>query len=203
MASSAQTVSVEELTNLNHQCTALHEDWQRFYQLAASPPEQDPNARHLAFIQLQSRLSCDYPILSHWQKGNFGLSSHISKLVAQTGTLESFAKEVQQGGGPLVEEWKSVNDSIGRVRKLLGEALGKAKKGKDAKLPKEIAAPKERRQIDFRPALRKLRTACIVLVCCAVVFVLVQPLFVETSLLNWFDDLYTAWKIRNGIPGLE
>ena len=108
MARSAQPISLDELSELNFQCASLHEDWQRFYQLAAAPPAQDPNQRHLAFIQIQSRLSCDYPILSRWKKGDLGIASHIGKLVAEAGTLESFSTQIRGGGGPLVQEWKDL-----------------------------------------------------------------------------------------------
>jgi hypothetical protein len=202
MAKSAQTVSQDELSALHSQCTALHEDWQRFYQLAAAPPPSDPSQHHLAFIQLQSRLSCDYPILSRWRKSDLGIASHIGKLVAEAGTLETFSDQLRAGGGPLVQEWQSVNDAIGRVQTALSEALQRARNGKPARLPKEIAPPVAREPWNFAPAIKAARMGAVVLIGGGILFVLLQPLFVESSLLNWLDDAYTAWQIRNGVPGM-
>jgi len=196
-------VTADELADIAHQCAALHEDWRRFYLLAAAPPAEDPNACHLAFIQLRSRLSCDYPILSHWQKGALGLSSKIGALVSQADTLESLAQEVHAGGGPLLEEWRSVNDAIERVRALLAKAMAEAKKGKPAKLPREIAPKKVREPLPLGPLLQNLRVACIILVGCAVAFVVLKPLFIDTSLFAWLDDAFKSYQIRKGLPGIH
>ena len=122
MGKQVQSISAEELADISRQCAALHEDWHRFYQLASVQPGGDAVQRQLAFIQLQSRFSCDYPILSRWRSGSFGLASAIGKLVARAGTLEAFSQEAQQGDGPLVRDWQSVNAAIAKVRSLLESA---------------------------------------------------------------------------------
>jgi len=195
-----QTISLEELDDIRQQCAALHEDWQRFYRLAASPEAGD--GVQVAFIQLQSRLSCDYPILSHSRKTNFGLASDIAKLVAHAGTLEAFSREARAGNGALVQEWHAINDTIARVRALLEEAREQARAGKPVKLPKEIAAPQVREPWPIEAIMRKAGIACAVLACCAVVFFLARPVFVETGLFKWLDKAYVNWQIRNGIPGI-
>ena len=203
MAKQVQSVSAEELADISRQCVALHEDWHRFYQLASAPPENDGGQRQLAFIQLQSRFSCDYPILSRWRSGNFGLASAIGKLVARAGTLEAFAREAQQGAGPLVRDWKEVNDAIARVRALLDGAREQARKGGAIALPKELALQVAREPWPVKAWMYKGRIAGAVLVVCGVAFLVARPYLMETSLLKWVDKSYTAWQLRNGIPGLN
>ena len=202
MGSHVQSISAEELAEISRQCAVLHEDWHRFYQLAVSPPGADPTGQQLAFIQLQSRLSCDYPILSHWRKGNFGLAGAIGKLVAQAGTLDAFAREVRSGDGPLLREWQTVNEAIARVRKLLEGARDQARAGKPVTLPKEIAAPIVREPWPVRAWANKGAIACGALVVCGVAFLIARPFLLETSLFKWVDRSYTAWQIRNGLPGI-
>lgn len=201
MKRSGQPITLEELGDIESQCAELHKDWHSFYQVAASPGD-DAGQQHVAFIQLQSRLSCDYPVLSHWRKGNFGLSASIGKLVARAGTLEAFATEVHAGGGPLVQEWHEVNDAIVRVRGLLQQARKQAKAGKLATLPREIAAPKVREPLPVRAITRKAGIAGAILAGCFVVFLILRPFILDTDVLKWVDDAYTAWQIRNGLPGM-
>lgn len=196
-------ISPEELADISRQCAALHADWHRFYQLASTPAPDDGSLRQLAFIQLQSRLSCDYPILSRWRSGNLGLSGEISKLVARAGTLEAFAREAGQGGGPLLRDWRTVDDCITRVRSLLEKAGEQAKAGAPIKLPAEIAAPVEREPWPVRAMAHKAGLACAALVVGGVVFLIARPFLLETSLFKWVDRSYTAWQIRNGVPGID
>tara|TARA_R110001592_G_scaffold16058_4_gene68769 strand:- start:917 stop:1549 length:633 start_codon:yes stop_codon:yes gene_type:complete len=203
VAKATQSVSLDELTDISSQCCALHEDWHRFYQLASHSDKGDQSQIQLTFIQLQSRLSCDYPILSHWRKGSFGLASSIGKLVAQAGTLDTLSREVRAGDGPLVREWQSVNESIGRVRKLLEGARLAAKKGRPITLPEEIALPKERQPFPFDVWKRRCRYVALVLVVCLVLLIVFRPVALESSLLRWLDQAYTAWQLRSGIDGLQ
>ena len=203
MGSPTHSISMIELTDISRQCAALHEDWQRFYHMAAAPPTPDASQQQLAFIQLQSRLSCDYPILSRWRKGNFGLASSIGKLVAQAGTLEAFAHEARAGDGPLVREWRAVNDSIAKVRGLLDRARDQAKQGKPVALPKEIAEPKVREPLPWDIIMRRTGIVCAVLACGMVVYILARPFVLETTLFKWLDRSYTAWQLRGGMPGID
>ncbi|MBL7649481.1 MAG: hypothetical protein JNK74_25165 [Candidatus Hydrogenedentes bacterium] len=198
-----QSISPEELADIIRQCASLHEDWRRFFQLASAPTLDDGAQRQLAFIQLQSRFSCDYPILSRWRAGNLGLSGAISKLVARAGTLEAFAREAQQGDGPLVRDWRAVEESIVRVRTLLDKAREQAKAGAPIKLPTEIAAPIEREPWPVRAMAHKAGLACAAVVIGGVVFLIARPFLLETSLFKWVDRSYTAWQIRNGVPGID
>lgn len=203
MSKQVQSVSAEELADISRQCAALHEDWHRFYQLASGAPEGDGSQRQLAFIQLQSRFSWDYPILSRWRAGNFGLASAIGKLVARAGTLEAFSREAQQGDGPLVRDWNEVNEAIAKVRSLLEGAREQARSGAPVKLPKEIAVVVERDPWPIAALANKAGIVCAALVCCGVVFLIARPFLLETSLFKWVDKSYTAWQIRNGLPGME
>lgn len=203
MGKQVQSVSAEELADISRQCAALHEDWHRFYQLASLAPGGDGSQRQLAFIQLQSRFSCDYPILSRWRTGNFGLASAISKLVARAGTLEAFSREAQQGDGPLVRDWNEVNDAIVKVRSLLEGAREQARNGAPIKLPKEIAVVVEREPWPVAALANKAGIVCAGLVCCGVIFLIARPFILETRLFKWVDKSYTAWQIRNGLPGLD
>lgn len=203
MGKQIQSVSAEELADITRQCAALHEDWHRFYQLAAAPPATDAVQRQLAFIQLQSRFSCDYPILSRWRSGNFGLASAIGKLVARAGTLEAFSQEARQGDGPLVRDWREVNEAIAKVRALLDAAREQAQKGGAIKLPKELSVEIVREPWPVAAWAHKGRIAGIALAICFVSFLIARPYLMETSLLKWVDKSYTAWQIRNGLPGME
>jgi hypothetical protein len=198
-----QSVSAEELADISRQCAALHEDWHRFYQLASAAPGSDAVQRQLAFIQLQSRFSCDYPILSRWRAGNFGLASAMGKLVARAGTLEAFAREAQQGDGPLVRDWNEVNDAIVKVRSLLEGAREQARKGGSIALPKELSVPVAREPWPVEAWMRKGRIAGAALLVCAVAFLIARPYLMETSLLRWVDKSYTAWQLRNGLPATQ
>ena len=203
MGKQHHSVSAAELADISGQCAALHEDWHRFFQLASAQPLDDGAQRQLAFIQLQSRFSCDYPILSRWRAGNLGLSGAISKLVARAGTLEAFAREAQQGDGPLVRDWRSVEESIVRVRTLLDKAREQAKAGAPIKLPAEIAAPVEREPWPVRAMAHKAGIACAVVVVGGVGFLIARPFLLETSFFKWVDKSYTAWQMRNGMPGID
>lgn len=197
MGNSTQSVSLNELQDLMQQCGSLHEDWQRFYALAAQSSGQ-PDTGHLGFIQLQSRLSCDYPVLTHWRKANLDLASGVSKLVANAGSLESFAREVNAGNGPLLREWQAVNASMVRVRSLLDTALAQAQAGKPVRLPTEIAAPKIREPWRVRGLARKLAVTGAVLATLLVATAVLRPYLLRTTLLRWVDQAYTAWQMRNG-----
>lgn len=201
MSGSTRSISVEELDGIRQQCAALHEDWQRFYHLAATPDGGD--GEQLAFIQLQSRFSCDYPILSHSRKANYGLASDIAKLVAHAGTLEAFSREARAGNGALVKQWHTINDSITRIRALLDQAREQARAGKPVKLPREIAAPQVREPWPIEAMARKAGIVCAVLACCVVAFFIARPIFVETGLFKWLDTAYVNWQLRNGLPGME
>lgn len=203
MGRSVSSISVEELAELSRQCAALHEDWQRFFQLASQPDGGDGTARQLAFIQLQSRFSCDYPIISRWRKANFGLAPAIAALVARAGTLDAFAREAQQGAGALVRDWHQINESIARVRALLETAARQARPGQPVKLPRELAVTIEREPWPVAVLGRKAGVACAVLVAAGVVFLIARPFLLETGLFKWVDQSYTAWQLRNGLPGID
>jgi hypothetical protein len=202
MGKQVQSVSAEELADITRQCAALHEDWHRFYQLAAVPPDGDAVQRQLAFIQLQSRFSCDYPILSRWRAGNFGLALAIGKLMARAGTLDAFSQEARQGDGPLMRDWREVNEAIARVRTLLEAARVQAQKGGPIKLPKELAVEIVREPWPIAAWAHKGRVAGIALAIGFVSFLIARPYIMETSLLRWVDKSYTAWQMRNGLPGI-
>lgn len=203
MGKQVQSVSEEELTDITRQCAALHEDWHRCYQLASAPLTADVVQRQLAFIQLQSKFSCDYPILSRWRSGNFGLASAIGKLVARAGTLEAFSQQAQQGDGPLMRDWREVNEAIVKVRVLLDGTRDQARKGGAITLPKELAVEIVREPWPVAVLAHKGRIAGIVLVLSFVTFLIVRPYVMETSLLKWVDRSYTAWQLRNGLSGMQ
>lgn len=197
MGNQTQSVSVDELQDLMRQCAALHQDWQRFHQLATVSNGSAPGGA-LDFIQLQSRLSCDYPILSHWRKANLGLAAGISKLVAHAGTLEAFAREAQSGNGPLLREWQTVDGSIAKVRGLLESALRDARAGKPVRLPKEIAAPKVAREPwPIQRLLKGTGIAAATLVGIIVVLAVFRPFLMQTRFFRWLDDGFRSWQVRN------
>jgi hypothetical protein len=203
MGKKAQAISLEELESVSRQCNALHQDWQHFYQLATTTNGSAASDRDLALIQLQSRLSCDYPILSNARRDKFGLASSISKLVANAGTMAAFAREAAAGNGPLLKEWKSVNDTIVRVCQLLDVARKDVQAGKKPKLPKELAPTIERDPIPVKAIMKKVAIVCGILCACGIVFLILRPFILETALFRWLDQSYTAWQVRNGLPGMN
>lgn len=196
-----QSITREELDSIFNQCSALHQDWQRFYQLATQANSAPDSQRDLALIQLQSRLSCDYPILSNARRDRFGLASRIAKLVANSGTMAAFALEASKGSGPLLQEWTSVNDAINRVCGLLDTARAEVRAGKTPKIPRELAPIVNREPFPIQAVMRKVAIAFAVVCGCVLFGLILKPYLVKTGFFVWLDKSYTAWQLRNGLPG--
>ncbi|MBX3176349.1 MAG: hypothetical protein KF886_03230 [Candidatus Hydrogenedentes bacterium] len=192
-----QTITVEELDDIRRQCAALQADWERLYQIAAAASDGSAAERELALIQLQGRLSCDYPVLAHWRKANFGLASGINNLVARAGSMAAFARDARAGNGPLLRDWQAVQETITRVRGLLEAARDQARAGKPVKLPKEVAAAVERDPWPIELWMRKLAVAGAVLAGCGLLFLLMRPYLLETRFFKWLDKSYNRWELRN------
>ncbi len=145
MASKCRAVPVPELEGFERQFRALHKDWHYFYKLiqAYGDPRADSERRRaleIAFLELKSRISCDYSVLTAWRSGACGIPSGISDVFAEGTTLKSLSADVEGGRGIIEEEWRVVDEALGYIRQLLRECHQKTKPGKPAKLPVELFA---------------------------------------------------------------
>lgn len=140
MGSKAHTVSLPELQHVEKQFRALHKDWHFFHKLieAYADPRADEErlrALEMAFLELKSRISCDYPILVKWREGACGVPTTIADVFSEGSSLKTLSEELTRGGGLAEEEWRLVDDGLGYVRQILEQCRTKTRPGRPARIP--------------------------------------------------------------------
>jgi len=162
-------VALEALADYEQQFRGLHKDWRRLYKLveAYMHPHAERAALEIDLMRLKGKISCDYPVLAEWRSGGYGAPHGISTLFSETTTLKSLTEGMCEGGGRAWDEWRLVDEALGRVRQTLIDARAKARPGKPVALPEELfAARTTAKEIDdydsqftaFQSEWRHLRT---------------------------------------------
>lgn len=140
MAKQQQGVSPEDLSSYVQQCGAVSRDWQRLGQLieAYRAPDADRQRLEDEYVGLRCTLSCDYPILTYWRKGGYGLSAGIQRMMDGASTLETLASSAGPVHGKVQERWQSVWASLEKIRAALQTAQESLRAGKEPQLPSEL-----------------------------------------------------------------
>lgn len=144
-------VGPQALANYEQQFKGLHKDWHRLYKLveAYMHPHAERAALEVDLLRLKGKISCDYPVLAEWRSGGYGAPHGISTLFSETTTLKSLTEGMREGGGRAWDEWRLVDEALGRVRQTLIDARAKAKPGRPVALPEELfAAHASAKEID-------------------------------------------------------
>lgn len=140
MAKQRQGITPEELATYEKQCSDLARDWQRLWALIGQyrGPDAHSDALEIEFLGLRSTLSCDYPILAYWRKGGYGLSAGINRMMAGSPTLRSLAESAGPPESRTNQQWRAVDEALGKVTDALQNARRALSEGKPAELPAEL-----------------------------------------------------------------
>ena len=114
MAKQLQGVAPEILASYDQQCAALKRDWLRLGSLIEefSAPNADLDALEREFLTLRSTFACDYPILSYWRKGGYGLTAGINRMMAGAPALSGLVESAVSADNPTRQQWRAVWTSI-------------------------------------------------------------------------------------------
>ena len=140
MAKQQQGVSPEDLSSYQQQCAALSRDWQRLGELVAGYHAAGAARQQLEdeYIGLRCSLSCDYPILTYWRNGGYGLTAGIQRMMDGGATLATVAGTAGSVHGRSRKHWEAVQRSLEKVAAALQEAQRALHEGKEPQLPREL-----------------------------------------------------------------
>lgn len=135
-----QGVREADLASYEQQCAALAKDWQRLRALieAYHAPDADRERLEMEYLAIRSALSCDYPVLSYWRKGGYGLTAGINRMMAGSPALRALAESARASEGRVNQTWNAVWASLGQVSAALRDARAALEAGKEVRLPAEL-----------------------------------------------------------------
>lgn len=177
----AHGVSEDELNSYQQQCAAIAKDWARLQALIGtySQPGAPKEEMEWELIALKGRLACDYPVLTHWRKGGFGLSAGINKMLTGATNLSSMADSASNPESRVNRTWREVQSSLQQVQQTLSTARTQLERGKEAVLPDALFEEQTHRAIPWK---KIARGAAIILG----VVVLVFTLYVMRNFLGFW-----------------
>jgi len=172
LAKQQQGVSPEDLTSYQEQCAAVSRDWQQLAQLIEnySAPEADRKRLEDDFVGLRCTLSCDYPILTYWRKGGYGLSAGIQRMMDGAPTLETLSDPSGTARGKVQEQWQTVWDALEKINGALKSAQQAIQNGKEPQLPRELLRHDIHVPFPIKRVLKFLGLAALVLVSLATLY---------------------------------
>ncbi|MBX3177224.1 MAG: hypothetical protein KF886_07690 [Candidatus Hydrogenedentes bacterium] len=189
-----QGVTEEQLASYEQQCAALGEVWRRLGALlqAAQSSGGGRESLEAEYLAIRSALACDFPILTYWRQGGYGLTAGINRLTAGAPTLEDLA-----GSGRAAEGWRGVRQSLDRIEAALLEARRALAAGRPAALPPELI--QHDTPVAF-PVRRILRAAGIV---AAVLLALGTAYFLRNFLGVWAPGAGEGLAVTEGMSDEE
>ncbi len=177
----AHGVSEEELNSYQQQCAAIAQDWTRLQELMGSyhQPGANKEALEWELIALKGRLACDYPVLTQWRKGGFGLSAGINKMLTTATNLSSMADSAPNAESRVNRTWREVQTSLKQVHQVLSDARAQLERGKEAALPEALFEAHTTRTIPWKKIARGMAIV-------AGVLLLVLTLYVMRNFLGFW-----------------
>ena len=165
MAKQQQGIPPDVIASYLTQCNVLSQDWQRVHELleAYNTPGADRARLEGEYIALRSKLSCDYPILSYWRKGGFGLSAGINQTLAIGTTLSALSESAQASDNTVQKHWQSAWASLRKIVEVLKGAERQIAEGKSAELPPELLVHSTHVPFPIRKVLKVVGTIAAVL----------------------------------------
>lgn len=170
----AQGVSGEALASYQQQCAAIAQDWARLRAIidAGSRPDADKGQLESELIALKSRLACDYPLLTQWRKGGYGLSTGINKMLAGITSLSSLVDSGRNPESRVNRTWRDVQTSLQKVSETLRAAQSQLAKGKPAFLPDDLINEVTHRRFPVKKILKIAGISVAVIMVLAAVYVM-------------------------------
>lgn len=165
MAKQQYGIQSDVIASYLAQCTDLSHDWERIHKLleAYQAPGADREGLELEYMALRSKLSCDYPILSYWRKGGFGLSAEINQTLAIGSNLASLSEAAASPGGTVQTHWQAAWSSLRKVVDILKGAERQIAEGKPAELPPQLLVHSTHVPFPIRKVLKAVGTVAAVL----------------------------------------
>lgn len=162
------------IASYRSQCAVLAEDWQRVHELleAYQTSGSDRDRLELEYIGLRSKLSCDYPILSHWRKGGFGLSAGIHQTLAIGTTLASLSESARSQDNVVQKHWQAAWTSLRKIMEVLQGAERQIAEGKPAELPPQLLVHSTHVPFPIRKVLKVVGTIAAVLLIAGTAYVM-------------------------------
>ncbi len=159
---SSQGVSPEALDYYQKQCEAIAHDWARLRNMidGFSQPGADKEKLEWELIALKSRLACDYPVLTEWRKGGYGLSAGVNKMLTGATNLATLA---DSGGNPesrVNRNWRDVQTALVRVQETLQKVKQTLSAGKPAFLPDKLIEQTTHRPFPIKKILKIVAATC-------------------------------------------
>lgn len=133
-------INEQTLREYEEQCAGLGEDWRRLQDLlrACQDASADQDQLEGRYISLRSNLSCDYPILTYWRDGGYGLTAGINRLLDGAPDISALINAARQPDNTVQRWWKAVAEALDKVTRDLNHARSQLEQGKDAVLPPEL-----------------------------------------------------------------
>ena len=174
MAKQQQGIPPDVIASYLTQCNVLSRDWQRVHELleAYNTPGADRERLEGEYIALRSKLSCDYPILSSWRKGGFGLSAGINQTLAIGTTLAALSESAQASDKSVQKHWQSAWTSLRRIVEVLKGAERQIAEGKPASLPPDLLVHSTHVPFPIRKVLKVVGTIAAVLLLAGTYYVM-------------------------------
>lgn len=193
---SNQGITRKTLESYENQCAALGEDWRRLQDLlrACRDSSADQDQLEGTYISLRSNLACDYPILTYWRDGGYGLTPGINRLLDGAPDLSALVDGVRRPDCPVQRWWKTVADALDKVTDDLGRARIQLEQGKEAILPPELL--RHDTHVPF-PIRKVLRSIALVAGCVLVV----GTLYVMRNFLGfWAPEAGSGLVVTEDMP---
>ncbi len=170
----SQGISRETLVTYQKQCDEISRDWARLRAVidACSKPGVDKEQMEGELIALKSRLSCDYPVLTYWRKGGYGLSAGINRMLANLPDISTLADAAQNPDSRINQTWQEVRSSLQSVSGTLNDAKKQLAKGKEAHLPEELLVHNTHRPFPVKKVLKGLGIATATLLLLTTLYVM-------------------------------
>jgi len=194
-----QGISAGVLESYEEQCNALARDWKRMGGLIDQCRDPNANREQLEgdFLALRSSLSCDYPILTYWRKGGFGLTAGINRMLSGSPTLADLVESAGANNGHASGDWQSVWNSLEKVLGALAEARRTLNAGGEAHLPAELIQHDTHVPFPIKKVLAVLGAAV------AVVAILVSVYFMRNFLGFWAPGAGDGIVVTEGMGDEE
>jgi len=172
--SQSRGLTVETLASYQGQCAAIAADWARLREIIDTCASPGVNREQLEWdlIAIKSRLACDYPVLTEWRKGGYGLCAGINKMLSGVTNLGSLA---DAGGNPesrVNRTWREVQASLHKVAEALRVAQGQMAAGRPAFLPDELICQDTHHPFPVKKVLAGLGLAAAIAVLLAGAYVM-------------------------------
>jgi len=146
---------------------SLQADWRRVHELIAAFGRPGADRRDLEnqLFDLKNKIACEYPTLPAWFGGRDEVSKSLARILDGNATL---AKLVEANGiaSRTLQDWQSVDASIGVIRSRLSRAQIDLARGKAVSLPHGLIVQSVHRPFPWRKVL--MRTAALLIALLAV-----------------------------------